>query len=145
MKLEALGQSVENTHDWLAPTAAGKASATTQAPHVTACERPAGAAATNLSTAYPAAMAANHAPRPTCLFSEAKVCSRACSSGPSTAAAASTASSNVRGQFGRAAKLTITPHIARIRPVHDQAALSTDNGESGPAARASVVCRTPAR
>ena len=51
MKLDALGQSVENVHDWLAPSATGKTSATTQAPHVTARDRPAGAAARNLSTA----------------------------------------------------------------------------------------------
>ena len=31
MKLDALGQSVANVQDWLAPSAAGKASATTQA------------------------------------------------------------------------------------------------------------------
>ena len=48
MKLEALGQPVENGQDWLAPRMAGKASATTQAPVVSVRDRPAGAAAMNL-------------------------------------------------------------------------------------------------
>ena len=51
MKLDALGQSVANVLDWLAPSATGKASATTQAPAVSARDRPAGAAAMNRSTA----------------------------------------------------------------------------------------------
>ena len=51
MKLVALGQLVESCQDWLAPSTAGKASATTQAPVVTAWARPAGAAAMNRSTA----------------------------------------------------------------------------------------------
>ena len=51
MKLDAFGQSVENVHDWLAPKVTGKTSAATQAPHATACARPADAAARNLSTA----------------------------------------------------------------------------------------------
>ena len=36
MKLVALGQSVENCQDWLAPSMTGKASATTHAPLVRA-------------------------------------------------------------------------------------------------------------
>ena len=92
-------------------------------------------------------MAANHAPSPTCLFSDARVCRRACSSGPSTAAAASTASSHVCARPCRPAQLMITPQTAKTStsPVQDQASVSTDSGESGPAALASVVCLTPAR
>ena len=51
MKAEELGQLVENTCDWPAPSETGKASAITQAPQVTARMLPAGAAAMNLSTA----------------------------------------------------------------------------------------------
>ena len=51
MKLVALGQSVANCRDWLAPSAAGKTSATTQAPLVSGPRAAAGAAAMNLSTA----------------------------------------------------------------------------------------------
>ena len=40
MKLVALGQSVENCRDWLAPSEAGKTSATIRAPVVTAWARP---------------------------------------------------------------------------------------------------------
>ena len=51
MKPVALGQSVENCQDWLAPSTAGKVSATTHAPVVRARARPAGAAAMNRSMA----------------------------------------------------------------------------------------------
>src|SRR5215467_1308720 len=132
MKLVALGQLVEDCQDWLAPSTAGKASAATQAPAVMAWARPSGAAAMNRSMAYPAAMTANQAPSPTCLFSDAAVCSRACSSGPATAAMASTASSQVCAQPRRPAQLAITPHTAKakIRPAQDQELASTASGES---------------
>ena len=51
MKLVELAQLVENACDWLAPSETGKASASTQAPQVRARFRPAGAEATNQSTA----------------------------------------------------------------------------------------------
>ena len=51
MKADELGQLVEKTHDWPAPSETGKESATTQAPTVTVRTFPVGAAATNLSTA----------------------------------------------------------------------------------------------
>src|SRR5262250_1836962 len=134
MKLVALGQLVENCQDWPAPRVTGKTSATTQAPQVRARARPAGAAAMNRSTAYPTAMAANQAPSPTCLFSEAAVCSRAWFSGPATAAAARTASSQVCAQPRRPAQLMITPHTARtkISPAQDHELASTDHGEFDP-------------
>src|SRR5215471_1608754 len=127
-KLDALGQSVENVRDCPAPSDRGKTSASTQAPRVRVRIRPTGAASMTLLTAYPAAMAANQAPRPTCLFKEARVCRWACSSGPSTAAAARTASSHVRTAPSRLARLMMTPSTARTirRPVHDQASASTD-------------------
>ena len=92
-------------------------------------------------------MTANQAPSPTCLFSEAAVCSRACSSGPATTAMASTASSVVCTQPRRPAQLMITPHTARtkIRPAQDQESASTDSGDSEPGTRARVVCLNPLR
>ena len=92
-------------------------------------------------------MAANQAPSPTCLFSDAAVCSRACSSGPATIAMASTASSVVCAQPRRPAQLMITPHTARakIRPAQDHESASTDSADSEPGARARVVCWNPLR
>src|SRR5215470_5472311 len=141
MKLVALGQSVASVQDWLAPSVTGKTSATTQAPQVAACARPAGAAAMNLSTAYPAAMAPNHAPRPTCSFSEARACWRACSSGPSTTEAVKTASSNVCAHPCRLAQLMITAHAAKttIRPAQDAEWASTGSGGLALGAGAKVV------
>ena len=64
MKLDAFGQTVASAHDWVAPSVTGNVSATTQAPLVKARIRPTRAALMNLSTEYPAAMAANHTPSP---------------------------------------------------------------------------------
>ena len=110
-------------------------------------ERPAGAAVMKASTAYPAAIAANQAPTPTCLFSESVVCRMACSTGPSSAAAASTASSQRSGASWRVAQLVNTAHRASTMttPVQDQACSSTVSEGSLPGARSSVVCVIPVR
>ncbi len=90
-------------------------------------------------------MAANHAPRPTCLSSEAAECSRACSSGPSTAAAASTAKDSVCANPSRLAQLATTPQTASTMtiPDQDQELISTDTADSVPAIGVRVVRSTP--
>src|SRR5215469_4759546 len=131
MKLDAFGQLVASAHDWVAPSVMGNASATTQAALVRARVWPAAAALMNLSTEYPAAMAANHTPSPTYSFREAIPCSRAWFSGPRTAAAASTASIHVRAHPSRPAQLRKTPQTARTatRPTQDQEWASTASRE----------------
>ena len=80
------------------------------------------------------------------MFSEAAVCRRACSSGPSSAAPARTASSQVRARPCRVTQLMMTPQMAMTvtSPVQDQEWASTVSGESAPATRARVVRLTPA-
>ena len=91
------------------------------------------------SAAYPAAMAANHAPTPTCSFSSAAVCSQACSAGPRIAARVRTASSQVWARPSRRTALKMTPAAARTttRPAQYQVFESTDRRE--------LVCATGAR
>ena len=84
-------------------------------------------------------MAANQAPTPTCSFSSAAVCSQACSAGPRIAAAARTASSQVRARPSRRTALKTTPATARMTrmPAQYQVLDSTDSGE--------LVCATGVR
>src|SRR5271170_890982 len=134
MKPDALGQLVDSDHDWVNATPAGKTSATTHAPTVKARVRPAAAAVMNRSTAYPAAIAANQEPRPMWRYSEASVCRCACSSGPITAAANSTASSSVCVAGALPTQLNTTPDRASTstRPAQYQELASTDIGEAEP-------------
>ena len=100
MNAVEFGQLVAKTRAWVAPTAAGKHSATRHATAVIRRIRPAGAAVMNLSSAYPAAMAVNHAPMSPCLFSEARLCRLACSAGTRTMAAVSSVISHARAVRG---------------------------------------------
>src|SRR5215472_11421664 len=92
-------------------------------------------------------MAANHTPSPTYPFKEATPCNRAWFSGPSTAAAASTASSHVCAQPSRAVQLRTTPHTASTatRPAQDQEWASTASRELPLGAGAKVVRSNPPR
>src|SRR5215831_5149320 len=147
MKVDALAAYVDSDQDWLNATPAGNTSAITHAPAVSARVRPAGAPQMNRSTAYPAAIAVNHAPRPMCRYSAATVCRCACSTGPITAATASTASSQVCAAGARLTQLNTTPQTASTStsPAQYQAWASTDTGDADPGTPVRMVIFTPAR
>jgi hypothetical protein len=75
------------------------------------------------------------------------VCSRAWSSGPSSAALARIASSQVRDAGCRVTALMMIAQIASrtISPVHSQVSASTVSGDAASGTRASVVWAIPVR
>ncbi len=91
-------------------------------------------------------MAANQAPKSTCLSSEVRVWIRACSTGTSDAAPASTASTSLRCRDFSVTRATAAPTRAAITTVmdHDHESPRMSIGESVPLVLVRVVWPMPA-